>query len=158
LCGHSKTVPGHDVAGVVVSVGEQVKKFKVGDEVYGDINEITLHNPKTIGTLSEYTVAEEKVLAHKPSNLSFVEAASLPLAIITTYQGLEKELNFVPVNLYLFLEVLEELDLLLFRFEFFFLKILYTRKKNVFFCLNLLISKKSDYTVIYRFDHEINKV
>ncbi|AES74705.1 putative 2-methylene-furan-3-one reductase [Medicago truncatula] len=84
------TVPGYDVAGVVVSVGEQVKKFKVGDEVYGDINEITLHNPKTIGTLSEYTVAEEKVLAHKPSNLSFVEAASLPLAIITAYQGLER--------------------------------------------------------------------
>lgn len=91
LCGGCvKTVPGYDVAGVVVSVGEQVKKFKVGDEVYGDINEITLHNPKTIGTLSEYTVAEEKVLAHKPSNLSFVEAASLPLAIITAYQGLER--------------------------------------------------------------------
>jgi len=90
LCGNLKTVPGHDVAGVVVSVGDQVKKFKVGDEVYGDINEITLQNPKTIGTLSEYTVAEEKVLAHKPSHLSFVEAASLPLAIITTYQGLER--------------------------------------------------------------------
>ncbi|PNX74445.1 quinone oxidoreductase-like protein chloroplastic-like [Trifolium pratense] len=84
------TVPGYDVAGVVVSVGNQVKKFKVGDEVYGDINEITLDHPKTVGSLAEYTVAEEKVLAHKPSNLSFVEAASLPLAIITAYQGLER--------------------------------------------------------------------
>ncbi|KAK7316306.1 hypothetical protein VNO77_35248 [Canavalia gladiata] len=83
------TAPGHDVAGVVVKVGNQVKKFKVGDEVYGDVNEITLHHPKTIGSLAEYTVAEEKVLAHKPSNLSFIEAASLPLAIITAYQGLE---------------------------------------------------------------------
>ncbi|XP_061348582.1 2-methylene-furan-3-one reductase-like [Gastrolobium bilobum] len=83
------TAPGYDVAGVVVRVGSQVKKFKVGDEVYGDVNEITYHQ-KIIGSLAEYTAAEEKVLAHKPSNLSFVEAASLPLAIITAYQGLER--------------------------------------------------------------------
>ena len=84
------TVPGYDVAGVVVSVGSQVRKFKVGDEVYGDINEDPLDNPKTVGSLAEYTAVEEKLLAHKPSNLSFVEAASLPLAIITAYQGLER--------------------------------------------------------------------
>ena len=83
-------MPGYDVAGVVVKVGSQVKKFKVGDEVYGDINENALKHPKAIGSLGEYTTAEEKVLAHKPSNLSFVEAASLPLAIITAYQGLER--------------------------------------------------------------------
>jgi len=71
-------------------VGNQVKKFEVGDEVYGDINEITLDHPKSIGSLAEYTAVEEKVLAHKPSNLSFAEAASLPLAIITAYQGLER--------------------------------------------------------------------
>ena len=34
-----KSVPGCDVAGVVVKVGSEVSKFKVGDEVYGDINE-----------------------------------------------------------------------------------------------------------------------
>ncbi|KAK7266108.1 hypothetical protein RIF29_18748 [Crotalaria pallida] len=84
------TVPGYDVAGVVVKVGGQVKKFKIGDEVYGDINENPIDNVKAIGTLAEYTAAEEKVLAHKPSNLSFVEAASLPLVIITAYQGLER--------------------------------------------------------------------
>ncbi|KAK7266109.1 hypothetical protein RIF29_18749 [Crotalaria pallida] len=84
------SVPGYDVAGVVVKVGSQVTKFKVGDEVYGDINEIAIQNLKAIGTLAEYTAAEEKVLAHKPSNLSFAEAASLPLAIITAYQGLER--------------------------------------------------------------------
>ncbi|KAL2335658.1 hypothetical protein Fmac_016871 [Flemingia macrophylla] len=83
-------VPGYDVAGVVVRVGNEVRKFKVGDEVYGDINEHAVNNPKSIGTLAEYTVAEEKVLAHKPSNLSFIEAAAIPLAIITAYQGLEK--------------------------------------------------------------------
>ncbi|RDX69010.1 2-methylene-furan-3-one reductase [Mucuna pruriens] len=84
------TVPGYDVAGVVVRVGNKVRKFKVGDEVYGDINEHALNNPKSIGSLAEYIAAEEKVLAHKPSNLSFIEAASLPLAIITAYQGLER--------------------------------------------------------------------
>ena len=37
-----QTVPGYDVAGVVVKVGSQVKELKVGDEVYGDINEKAL--------------------------------------------------------------------------------------------------------------------
>ncbi|XP_019434349.1 PREDICTED: 2-methylene-furan-3-one reductase-like isoform X3 [Lupinus angustifolius] len=82
-------VPGYDVAGVVVRIGSQVTKFKVGDEVYGDINEIAIQNVKIIGSLAEYTTAEEKLLAHKPNNLSFSEAASLPAAIITAYQGLE---------------------------------------------------------------------
>ncbi|XP_050382400.1 2-methylene-furan-3-one reductase [Argentina anserina] len=84
------TVPGYDVAGVVVKVGRQVTKFKVGDEVYGDLNETALVNPKRIGSLAEYTAAEERVLAHKPKNLSFIEAASLPLAIETAYEGLER--------------------------------------------------------------------
>ncbi|EXC20278.1 Quinone oxidoreductase-like protein [Morus notabilis] len=84
------TVPGYDVAGVVVKVGRQVKKLKVGDEVYGDINENGLENPKQFGTLAEYTAAEERVLALKPKNLSFVEAASLPMAVGTAYEGLER--------------------------------------------------------------------
>ncbi|PON56177.1 Alcohol dehydrogenase superfamily, zinc-type [Trema orientale] len=84
------TVPGYDVAGVVVKVGSQVKKFKVGDEVYGDINELAIQKPKNFGSLAEYTAAEERVLALKPKNLSFAEAASLPLAIETAYEGLER--------------------------------------------------------------------
>ncbi|VVA17703.1 PREDICTED: 2-methylene-furan-3-one reductase [Prunus dulcis] len=83
------TVPGYDVAGVVVKVGSQVTKFKVGDEVYGDLNEKAAQ-PKKFGSLAEYTAAEERVLALKPKNLSFVEAASLPLAIETAYEGLER--------------------------------------------------------------------
>lgn len=82
-------VPGYDVAGVVVKVGSKVTKFKVGDEVYGDINEISVRNQKKIGTLAEYTATEEKVLALKPQKLSFVEAASLPAALETAYGGLE---------------------------------------------------------------------
>jgi 2-methylene-furan-3-one reductase len=40
--------------------------------------------------LAEYTAVEEKLLALKPKNLSFAEAASLPLAIVTAYEGLER--------------------------------------------------------------------
>ncbi|KAL0408609.1 UNVERIFIED_CONTAM: 2-methylene-furan-3-one reductase [Sesamum radiatum] len=83
-------VPGHDVAGVVVKVGSQVKELKEGDEVYGDIIEKALEKPKQFGSLAEYTVAEEKLLALKPRNLDFVQAAALPLAIETAYEGLEK--------------------------------------------------------------------
>ncbi|KAH7532519.1 hypothetical protein FEM48_Zijuj04G0028800 [Ziziphus jujuba var. spinosa] len=83
-------VPGHDVAGVVVKVGSKVKKFKVGDEVYGDIIEKVREGPRKFGTLAEYTAAGENVLALKPNNLNFVEAASLPLAIETAYEGFER--------------------------------------------------------------------
>ncbi|KAK9277560.1 hypothetical protein L1049_007105 [Liquidambar formosana] len=84
------TVPGYDVAGVVVKVGSQVKGLKEGDEVYGDINEKALEGPKQFGSLAEYTAVEEKLLAPKPKNLDFVQAAGLPLAIETAYEGLER--------------------------------------------------------------------
>lgn len=84
------TIPGYDVAGKVVKVGRQVKNFKEGDEVYGNINEKAIELPKTSGSLAQYTAVEEKLLALKPENLSFIEAASIPLAIETAYQGLER--------------------------------------------------------------------
>ncbi|KAM0055982.1 putative 2-alkenal reductase (NAD(P)(+)) [Helianthus debilis subsp. tardiflorus] len=84
------TVPGYDVAGVVVKVGKQVKGLKLGDEVYGDISEKALDGPKQSGSLAEYTAVEEKLLALKPKKLDFVQAASLPLAIETAYEGLER--------------------------------------------------------------------
>ncbi|XP_042406230.1 2-methylene-furan-3-one reductase-like [Zingiber officinale] len=84
------TVPGYDVAGIVIKVGSQVKNFKEGDEVYGDINENGLTHPKRFGSLAEYTAVEEKLLALKPQNLDFVQAAGLPLAIETAYEGLER--------------------------------------------------------------------
>lgn len=85
-----QTVPGYDVAGVVVKVGSEVKEFKVGDEVYGDVNEKALEGPKQFGSLAEYTAVEEKLLALKPKNLDFAQAASLPLAIETAHEGLER--------------------------------------------------------------------
>lgn len=85
-----QTVPGYDVAGVVVKVGSEVKELKVGDEVYGDIHEKALDGPKQSGSLAEYTAVEEKLLALKPKNLDFAQAAGLPLAVETAYEGLEK--------------------------------------------------------------------
>ncbi|KAB2011586.1 hypothetical protein ERO13_D09G025700v2 [Gossypium hirsutum] len=84
------SVPGYDVAGVVLKVGSQVRTLKEGDEVYGNINEKGLDRPKRSGTLAEYTVAEENLLALKPKNLGFIEAAAIPLAIGTAYEGLHK--------------------------------------------------------------------
>ncbi|XVE85070.1 hypothetical protein DITRI_Ditri17bG0062800 [Diplodiscus trichospermus] len=84
------TVPGYDVAGVVVKVGSEVKGLKEGDEVYGNINEKALEGPKQFGSLAEYTAVEEKLLALKPKNLDFAQAAGLPLAIETAYEGLER--------------------------------------------------------------------
>lgn len=86
---HFPTTPGYDVAGVVVKIGSGVKELKVGDQVYGDIIEKAIESPKQLGTLAEYTVAEERLLALKPRNLDFVQAAALPLAIQTAYGGLE---------------------------------------------------------------------
>ncbi|CAL4998364.1 unnamed protein product [Urochloa decumbens] len=84
------TVPGYDVAGVVVKVGGQVEGLKEGDEVYGMISEKPLEGPKQSGSLAEYTAVEEKLLARKPKGIDFVQAAGLPVAILTASQGLEK--------------------------------------------------------------------
>ncbi|XP_010251269.1 PREDICTED: 2-methylene-furan-3-one reductase-like isoform X2 [Nelumbo nucifera] len=84
------TVPGYDVAGIVVKAGSQVQSLKEGDEVYGNINEKALENPKQFGSFAEYTAVEEKLLAPKPKNLDFAQAASLPLAVETAYEGLER--------------------------------------------------------------------
>ncbi|KAE8706256.1 2-methylene-furan-3-one reductase [Hibiscus syriacus] len=88
----NQIVPGYDVAGVVVRVGSQVRALKEGDEVYGNINEKGLDHPNIHGALAEYTVAEEEenLLVLKPTNLGFIEAASIPLAIGTGYEGLVK--------------------------------------------------------------------
>ncbi|KAF2316121.1 hypothetical protein GH714_041272 [Hevea brasiliensis] len=55
-----------------------------------EINENALDHPKQYGSFAEYTAVEQKLLGPKPKNLSFAEAASLPLVIVTAYEGLEK--------------------------------------------------------------------
>jgi NADPH:quinone reductase-like Zn-dependent oxidoreductase len=70
---------GADVAGRVEAVGKNVKQFQPGDEVFGDIGH---------GGFAEYACAPESRLALKPANLSFEEAAAVPMAALTALQGL----------------------------------------------------------------------
>ncbi|MFD8815315.1 NADP-dependent oxidoreductase, partial [Streptomyces sp. NPDC059627] len=77
-------VPGWDVSGVVVQPGAAVTEFAVGDEVIGYVREDFLSR----GTFAEYLAAPVRTLARKPRNLTFEEAAGLPLAGLTAYQVL----------------------------------------------------------------------
>jgi NADPH:quinone reductase-like Zn-dependent oxidoreductase len=82
---HFPLVLGWDAAGVVEQVGPAVTWFKPGDEVYGYCRRHHLQ----FGTLAEYTTVPEGYLAHKPAQLSFAEAAAMPLAVLTAHQSLE---------------------------------------------------------------------
>ncbi|MGW7819338.1 NADP-dependent oxidoreductase [Streptomyces puniciscabiei] len=82
-------IPGWDVSGVVVRPGAAVTEFAVGDEVIGYCREDFLSR----GTFAEYVAAPVRTLARKPRNLSFEEAAGLPLAGLTAYQVLVKALE-----------------------------------------------------------------
>ena len=77
---------GMDFAGIVEAVGEDVKGYKVGDEVYGCAGGLA----ELPGTLTEYIAADANLIAHKPHNLSMREAAALPLVGITAYEGLQR--------------------------------------------------------------------
>jgi NADPH:quinone reductase-like Zn-dependent oxidoreductase len=72
-------IPGLDIAGRVEAVGKNVSQFKPGDKVFGDIGH---------GSFAEYAIGNENQLALKPSNLSFDEAAAVPVAGLTALQGL----------------------------------------------------------------------
>ncbi|MGE7889550.1 NADP-dependent oxidoreductase [Bacillus cereus] len=73
---------GNDFSGVIVKVGAKVTHFKVGDEIYARPRK------NKIGTFAEYIAIHEADVALKPKNLSFEEAASIPLVGLTSYQAL----------------------------------------------------------------------
>ncbi|QQE78271.1 NADP-dependent oxidoreductase [Alicyclobacillus sp. SO9] len=73
---------GWDVAGVVAHVGSGVRNFKVGDRVFS--RPATERN----GTYAEYVAVDEHLVASMPSNLSFQEAASIPLAGLTAWEAI----------------------------------------------------------------------
>uniref|UniRef100_A0AAU2W0Q3 NADP-dependent oxidoreductase n=1 Tax=Streptomyces sp. NBC_00008 TaxID=2903610 RepID=A0AAU2W0Q3_9ACTN len=75
------TVLGSEAAGVVVAAGPDVEGFAPGDEVFG--------SPVT-GGYAEYTLLPVAVTAHKPAVLSFTDAAALPVAAATAYDGLRR--------------------------------------------------------------------
>jgi len=74
-------VLGADIAGVVETVGANVKQFQPGDEVFGV-------SAGSSGGFAEYASANENHLALKPANLSFEVAAAVPVAAMTALQGL----------------------------------------------------------------------
>jgi NADPH:quinone reductase-like Zn-dependent oxidoreductase len=73
---------GHEVAGTVVGVGSNVRRFKVGDEVYARPRD------HRVGTFAERIAVDEGDVAIKPKNLTWAEAASIPLVGLTAWQAL----------------------------------------------------------------------
>lgn len=78
---------GWDVAGKIVEVGNEVTHFQIGDEVFA--------RPDTTreGTYAEFTTVAEELLVKKPDNLTFEEAASIPLTGLTAWQCLVDNLK-----------------------------------------------------------------
>lgn len=76
--GPKNPVAGLDVAGTVEAVGSDVTRFQAGDEVFG----------VSRGSFAEYAAAREDKLAHKPANLSFEQAAVVPISGGTAIQAL----------------------------------------------------------------------
>jgi NADPH:quinone reductase-like Zn-dependent oxidoreductase len=81
---------GSDLAGVVVEVGSRVTRFKPGDAVFASIFDLGT------GALAEVAVVPENVAALKPSNLDFVQAASIPMVGLTSWQALKERAKLKP--------------------------------------------------------------
>jgi NADPH:quinone reductase-like Zn-dependent oxidoreductase len=84
------TIPGGDIAGQVEAVGRNVKPFQPGDDVFGDIGGIG-H-----GAFAEYVSVPENVLAPKPANLTYEEAAAVPQYALVALQGLRDKGQIQP--------------------------------------------------------------
>ncbi|HLC02228.1 MAG TPA: NAD(P)-dependent alcohol dehydrogenase [Anaerolineales bacterium] len=82
---------GADLAGRVEATGRLIKQFQPGDEVFGYLPSATGR-----GTFAEYVCAKENLITLKPANLSFEQAAAVPLAAITALQGLRDKGNIQP--------------------------------------------------------------
>ncbi|MCB8979326.1 MAG: NAD(P)-dependent alcohol dehydrogenase [Ardenticatenaceae bacterium] len=73
---------GSDIAGVVAAVGKDVTQFQVGDAVFGDLS------GQGRGGFAEYVAVPEAILVRKPGNLTFPQAAAVPMTAVTALQGL----------------------------------------------------------------------
>lgn len=83
-------VMGSDLAGIVVEVGSRVTRFKQGDAVFASIFDLGT------GSLSEFAVVPERATAIKPENLDFVQAASIPMVGLTSWQALKVRADLMP--------------------------------------------------------------
>jgi len=73
----------YDVSGIVLETGDEVSNFEIGDLVYSRVPQ------EQMGTLAEYVSVNSAAVSKKPGNISFAEAASIPLAGLTALQSLE---------------------------------------------------------------------
>lgn len=78
---------GSDLAGVVVEVGSRVTRFKPGDAIFANIFDLGT------GAIAEFAVVPESAAAPKPANLDFVQAASIPMVALTSWQALKERLD-----------------------------------------------------------------
>jgi NADPH:quinone reductase-like Zn-dependent oxidoreductase len=81
---------GCDIAGQVEAVGKNVRQFQPGDEVFGNMF------ASDFGGFAEYKCARENELVLKPANISFEEAAAVPLAALTALHGLRDKGQIQP--------------------------------------------------------------
>jgi NADPH:quinone reductase-like Zn-dependent oxidoreductase len=73
---------GSDLSGDIEAVGSDVSDLRVGDQVYG------VTNPRFTGAYAEYALASAAMIARKPTSLTYIEAASVPVIAVTAWQGL----------------------------------------------------------------------
>ncbi len=78
---------GSDLAGVVTEVGSRVTRFKPGDAVFANIFDLGT------GAIAEFAVVPERIAVPKPANLDFVQAASIPMVGLTSWQALKERAN-----------------------------------------------------------------
>lgn len=90
---------GSDLAGVVTEVGSRVTRFKPGDAIFANIFDLGT------GSIAEFAVVPESAAALKPANLDFVQAASIPMVGLTSWQALKEQAHlragqkvFIPVG------------------------------------------------------------
>lgn len=86
LSPETPAILGMDFAGTIEEIAGDVEGFSVGDEVYGCAGGLA----DLPGSLADFMVADCKLIARKPGNLSMKEAAALPLVAITAYEGLQR--------------------------------------------------------------------
>ncbi|WP_368646280.1 zinc-binding alcohol dehydrogenase family protein [Alkalibacterium putridalgicola] len=88
----SFTILGRDISGKVVEVGEEVKLFKKGDDVFypGSSN--------VQGAQADYHLIDERMVALKPKNLTYSEAAALPLTSLTSYEVMHDRLDLFSLS------------------------------------------------------------
>src|SRR5437899_3449670 len=82
---------GSDLAGVVVEVGSRVTRFKPGDAVFASIFDLS-----GTGAIAEFALVPESAAAPKPANLDFVQAASIPMVGLTSWQALKERAKLKP--------------------------------------------------------------